>query len=607
MKKISLNFLLLSAIFLLFITSSCDKKDSSTGPGDNSSADPVINSLSDTSALPASRLVISGSGFGTGENLFVRFSGKNNYLVEVPVLESDETSLIVSVPPYINPVNGFFLSDTVNITIIIKSGSAIIQSNAVQNFIIRGLPDPGSAPGTVTLNFLNWEIRNYTNIQQHIQGTEMDIPSITDAVSENMTNLQSLYNNIKSIIQNNSSGFSLGSINGVDIAISSEELLQCDRFILGMFFNLSSSGISSSLYSADNLSPDMLSKLYAVPCASEAFNQIEALQNPGYTNNSHYDCVASAAPDAVAAAYYVVAGAGTVALGIMALAGAPAIALALPAAAVIYATIMTSGMQITIGASLKNINNSAAVAAIHNGLDQAEDLCIGMLTGAVLPGASGAVKDIYDGMNLLGKAFISTAPSCSYSLSEYSKSFISTGGSASISVTAGSGCSWSAISQAAWITVITGISGSGNGTVTYSVKVNSTSQQRTGSIKVEDKIFTITQAGSGSQTGSFDGNWEGTFDGLHTYTGGSTYEYVDEPLSLTINGSVITGGSPAMGQGTIDALGNAEWTGSPNFTPFVFTGKFNLDGTASGTWEYTIPGTGPQSGTASGTWTAEKQ
>ncbi|HSR18738.1 MAG TPA: IPT/TIG domain-containing protein, partial [Ignavibacteriaceae bacterium] len=168
MKNISLNFLLLSAIFLLFFTSSCDKKDSSTGPGDNPSAVPVINSLSDTSALPASRLVISGSGFGTGENLFVRFSGKNNYMVDIPALESDETSLIVSVPPYINPVNGFFLPDTVNITIVIKSGSGTIQSNAVQNFIIRGLPDPNSAPGTVTLNLLNWEIRNYTNMQQHI-------------------------------------------------------------------------------------------------------------------------------------------------------------------------------------------------------------------------------------------------------------------------------------------------------------------------------------------------------------------------------------------------------------------------------------------------------
>jgi hypothetical protein len=268
---------------------------------------------------------------------------------------------------------------------------------------------------------------------------------------------------------------------------------------------------------------------------------------------------------------------------------------------------MTSGMQITIGASLQNINNSAAVRAIHNGVDQAEDMCIGMLSGSVLPGALGAVKDIYDGMSSLGKAFLSTAPSCSYSLSEYSKTFISAGGAGSITVTTGSGCSWSAISQAAWITVITGISGSGNGTVTYSVKANNTAQQRTGSIKLEDKTFTITQTGTGSQSGSFDGKWEGTFNGIHTYTSGSTYEYIDELLNLTIRGSVITGGAPAMGQGTIDALGNAEWTASPGFTPFTFTGKFSSDGTASGTWEYTIPGNGSQSGTGSGTWTAEKQ
>jgi len=391
----------------------------------------------------------------------------------------------------------------------------------------------------------------------------------------------------------------------VALNIGSKEILQCDRYILAMFLSLSSTESTSPLYSANISSQNLLSKLYATPCPSQALEQIEALQNPGYNTNSHYDCVVSSAPDAVATAYKVVAGAGTVALGMLALAGAPAIALALPAAAIIYATIMTSGMQITIGSSLKNVNNEAALAAIHNGVDQIEDMCIGMLTGTVLPTAAGAVKDMYDGFKLLGKAFTSTAPVCNYSLSVYSKPFISTGGSGTVSVIAGAGCSWTAAAGVSWISVTSGSSGSGNGTITYSVTANSSSQQRTGSITVEDKSFTIIQAGTSNQTGSFDGDWEGTYDGIHTYTSGNTYEYVDEPLNLHIDGTVITGGSPSLGTGTIDASGNGTWTGQ--YSPFIFTGTFTTTGFAEGTWTMTIPGSGGQAGTGSGTWTATRQ
>lgn len=345
--------------------------------------------------------------------------------------------------------------------------------------------------------------------------------------------------------------------------------------------------------------------LYVNLCQSQALAQMEALQNTGLTTNVHTDCVVSSAPDAIAIAHNVVVGAGTVALGMLALAGAPAIALALPAAAIIYATIMTSGMQIAIGSSLKNVDNGGALKAIHTGVDQIEDLCFGMLTGTVIPASAGAVKDIYDGLNSLGKAFISTAPDCSYSLSAYSKLFISTGGSGTVSVIAADGCTWTASSGTAWLTVTSGSSGNGNGTVGYSVKANTSNQQRTGSIKISDKNFSITQAGSASQGGAFDGDWAGTFNGIHTYTRGGTYEYKDEPLSVYIKGTVITGESPSGGAGSIDASGNGTWTGQ--YSPFTFTGTFTSGGTASGTWTYTLPGTGPQSGTGSGTWTATRQ
>jgi hypothetical protein len=59
--------------------------------------------------------------------------------------------------------------------------------------------------------------------------------------------------------------------------------------------------------------------------------------------------------------------------------------------------------------------------------------------------------------------------SCSYAINPTSQSFQATGGSGRIDVTAGDACSWSVAQVPAWITVTSGASGSGNGSVLYSV------------------------------------------------------------------------------------------------------------------------------------------
>ena len=79
-----------------------------------------------------------------------------------------------------------------------------------------------------------------------------------------------------------------------------------------------------------------------------------------------------------------------------------------------------------------------------------------------------------------------------YSLSLISKSFGSSGGLGSIGVTATSGCSWNVSSNASWINITSGSSGTGNGTVSYSVSGN-TGSSRTGTITIAGKTFTVTQ------------------------------------------------------------------------------------------------------------------
>ena len=68
--------------------------------------------------------------------------------------------------------------------------------------------------------------------------------------------------------------------------------------------------------------------------------------------------------------------------------------------------------------------------------------------------------------------------------------------SASINVTPGIGCpSWTATSSdASWLTITGGASGSGAGSVTYAVTQNSTGAQRVGIVSIGDATFVVTQA-----------------------------------------------------------------------------------------------------------------
>ena len=88
---------------------------------------------------------------------------------------------------------------------------------------------------------------------------------------------------------------------------------------------------------------------------------------------------------------------------------------------------------------------------------------------------------------------------CNNSISPSSASVAYSGGNATVGVTS-PGCSWTAASNVSWISIISGATGTGNGTVTYSVAA-STTTQRTGTLTIAGKTFTVTQAGA-PQTGA---------------------------------------------------------------------------------------------------------
>lgn len=99
---------------------------------------------------------------------------------------------------------------------------------------------------------------------------------------------------------------------------------------------------------------------------------------------------------------------------------------------------------------------------------------------------------------IAGKPFTVTQSdaNCSFTLDPTAKNFTSTGGSGSVAIQAsGTNCQWQAASSTGWITITGGSSGSGNGTVNYTVASN-TSSQRQGTITIGGQTHTITQDGA---------------------------------------------------------------------------------------------------------------
>jgi len=97
---------------------------------------------------------------------------------------------------------------------------------------------------------------------------------------------------------------------------------------------------------------------------------------------------------------------------------------------------------------------------------------------------------------------------CGYDISPANRSFTGEGGSDYVNMAAADACSWTATSNADWITITSGGSGSGWGTIYYSVAPNTTGPFRTGTISIVGQTFTVFQ---GTQsTGGPDVVWTGT-------------------------------------------------------------------------------------------------
>jgi uncharacterized protein (TIGR03437 family) len=101
----------------------------------------------------------------------------------------------------------------------------------------------------------------------------------------------------------------------------------------------------------------------------------------------------------------------------------------------------------------------------------------------------------WENHDIVNWTFANTTQSaaCTYSLSASGASVGAAQTTGTVAVTAGTGCTWTATSNApTWLT--TSSAGIGNGTVSYAVTANAGTSSRTGTITVGGQTFTVTQA-----------------------------------------------------------------------------------------------------------------
>ncbi|HEX6465259.1 MAG TPA: BACON domain-containing carbohydrate-binding protein, partial [Vicinamibacterales bacterium] len=86
-----------------------------------------------------------------------------------------------------------------------------------------------------------------------------------------------------------------------------------------------------------------------------------------------------------------------------------------------------------------------------------------------------------------------TPTHCQISVTNSSSSFGASGGEGTLTVNVPRECSWSAASQAGWITITSGNNGQGDGSVKYQVAANADPVARRSSITVGDQQASVAQ------------------------------------------------------------------------------------------------------------------
>ena len=188
---------------------------------------------------------------------------------------------------------------------------------------------------------------------------------------------------------------------------------------------------------------------------------------------------------------------------------------------------------------------------------------------------SGSIT-VVNNLDDIGNGSCSSTPTCSYSITPTNKTFAYTGGSQTIQVTADDSCPWTATESLDWVNITSGSSGSGNGTVSYSVSSNNSSSSRTGSITIAGKTHMITQSGiscsySISPTNGSFSSTGGTGSVSVTSQSGCPWT-----ASESLTWVTITSGSSGSGNGTVSYSVSSNNSSSSRTGSITIAGKTHM-------------------------------
>jgi hypothetical protein len=358
-------------------------------------------------ALPFRSLTITGGVFSANTTIAVNFFDNVNYAVQVPPTDISANSITVTVPPFFDS-NGNLTSSNVNLQVLVTTSAGTFGSNPIAGFQIGDLSTPAT-PGAATLDYLTGTRDLALSLRSKIVGSSLETPTLDTAISNQISNLDSLIAQVSSVVSGVAGNFNLGSLGTANLNISGDDLLKVDRMLIGV---LSAQGAGGSPFTAArNLARWPLPLAQGNACASqEADAYTNALLHPDGTTtarDAYFNAYTNCIPDAFNTSYKVIGGSGAVLLAIMVLADAPAIAIALPSAALLYAVIEGSGGEIALGGALGQ-SSAAAVALIQDGVQRIEELKYALLKPILveLLGPVGPLTALIAGAHSLVSAFL---------------------------------------------------------------------------------------------------------------------------------------------------------------------------------------------------------
>ena len=564
---------------------------------------------------PFEIVTLGATTFGASDLPRVRFWNGSGY--SATLAATTPNPLQVAVPLYVDPVTGALASGTVSVTILRPDGTSTTLPGTVT---IAAPPDLVGVPaGAVTAAFLEGSIGLLASARAALlaavvarpAASPLVTPEILAEMADSSARLAVMKTAVEGFLAGNP-GAAIGSVTTLDgpatVTVDAVTMKNSDRIIAAFLARIAPAapafrGLASP---AAAVGYDLaFARTWGQSLPTEISGQwLEWGKKVGGTIGAVTAVTGLAV--ALAASTPAVVAIGTTA----AVVGAMGYAVSTFAPGACGAFLKIGSSILIDGQASQSDYMPEVKYVVGNTLAQGAAQWLGTYMERVGGELSAAVAGVLDdrvgftaraGELVAGAVDLVYPVACTYAIAPVSKPFISSGGAGTVDVTAGSGCPWTAVSGASWLTVTSGSSGTGNGTVGYAVQANPSTAQRVGSILIAGASFTITQAGSTSPSGPVDGTWLGGYTGTFRYVGGSTYVWNDEPMIVRIQDRVVLG---ATSGGTVDGSGNVTWQEQLYWT---FIGTFGANGPAGGTFTVSIPGTGPQSGTGSGTWTATRQ